>query len=196
MSILNQLTTITGDSPWMYVSAALALLLLKSRSLGAIPKALKALVKFLRSNEVAWIVEKSKKAITPAIRDFTQTLKLARPEAGHKIKLTGAIGNAILFYLFSGLMFVNWLALLAAAAVNLNHLTVSVMMALALLTAIGVPAALYFWGVALKEKVLAKRHWEQCRAEGLRAYGALIATPMMFVGAASIITALQQLGGT
>lgn len=174
MSILNQLTTIAGDNPWMYVSAALALLLLKSRSLGAISKALKAFVNFLRSNEFAWIVEKSKKAIAPAIRDFTETIKLARPKAGHKIKLTGAIGNAILFYLFSGLMLANWLGLLAAAAINLNHLTVWMMMALALITLVGVPAALYFWGVALKEKFLAKRHWEQCRAEGLRAYGVLV----------------------
>jgi len=163
--------------------------------MGALTKALKVIVDFLRSDQFAWIAEKSRKVIAPVIRDFTETLKYVRPKAGCKIKLNGAIGNAILFYLFSGLLFAEWLALLTAAAVNLNRLTGWIMLALALATAIAVPAALYFCGIAIKEQVLAKRFWEQCRPEGLRAYAALIVTPTMFVGATALITALQQLGG-
>ncbi|WP_431509953.1 hypothetical protein [Variovorax sp. DAIF25] len=196
MSILSYLNGITTNSFWMYVSAALALMLVGGKLVAAIAKTLKISIDFLRSEQLAWMVEKGRKLTASISRDFTKTVSYARPKAGRKIKLNGAIGNSILYYLFSGLLFLAWLGLLASAAINLNHLKGWILIVLAAATVTIVPAALYFAGLAIKEQATAKRIWQQCRAEGLRAYMALVATPTTLIGLALIITALQQWGGT
>lgn len=195
MSILSLLNAISTNSFWMCLAAALALITAGGKPIAAMVKILKSVVDFLRSEQFAWMVEKGRRLIHPIVRDFRKTLGYVRPKAGRKIKLNGAIGNAILFYLFSGLLFLEWLALMASAAINLSHLTGWIMMALAAATVIAIPAALYFAGLAVKEQTMAKRLWQQCRVEGVRAYMALISTPAMFVGIALVITSLQELGG-
>lgn len=195
MSILSYLNGITTNIFWMYVSTALALILIGGKLVPAIAKTLKISINFLRSEHFAWMVEKGRRLAVSISRDFTKTASYARPKVGLKIKLNGAIGNSILFYLFSGLLFLAWVGLLASAAIGLNHLKWWIFIVLAAATVTLVPAALYFAGLAIKEQTTAKRIWQKCRAEGLRAYMALVVTPTMLIGLALIITTLQQWGG-
>lgn len=195
MSILNQLNALTGDSVWIYVSAAFALVLAIAKIIIYVTKALETLVDFLRSERWAWMLGVGEKLVASLGREFRQTARHFRPKAGRKIELSNAMSNAIFYYVFFGLLTLEWFVLLAAGSINPAHLPAwKITLCLAGGTVILVPFAVWFGGLAAKERKKAERIWQQCRAEGLRAYAALIATPTALVGAALIVSNLQQMG--